>query len=65
MFLRWFSFFKEPAGIVCHAFEAFSRGCILLGLEMISVLPIIFKLPFKITEFANLLRMFSRFYPHF
>ena len=23
-------FFKKPAGIVCHAFEAFSRGCILL-----------------------------------
>ena len=23
-------FFKETAGIVCHASEAFSRGCILL-----------------------------------
>ena len=22
-------FFKEPAEIVCHDFEAFSRGCIL------------------------------------
>ena len=27
-------FFKEPAGIVCHAFEAFSRGCILSELKI-------------------------------
>ena len=35
--------FKEPAGTVCHSFEAFIRDCILLELEMISFLPIIFK----------------------
>ena len=36
-FLDGSRFFKEPAGIVCHAFEAYSRGwCILLELEMIS-----------------------------
>ena len=34
-------FFKEPAGIVYHAFEALSRGCILLELKMISFLPMI------------------------
>ena len=28
------AFFKELAGIVCHAFEEFSRGWILLELEM-------------------------------
>ena len=34
LFLDGSLFFKEPpAGIVCHAFEAFSRGCILLELE--------------------------------
>ena len=33
---------KEAAGIVCHAFEAFSRGCILLELEMISFPIIVF-----------------------
>ena len=33
--------FKEAAGIVCHAFEALSRGCVLLDLEMISFLSII------------------------
>ena len=27
-------FFKEPAEIENHAFEAFSRGCILLEFEM-------------------------------
>ena len=52
-------FFKKPAGIVCHAFEAFSRVCILLKLEMIGFLPIIFKLFFRVTGFAPLLRMFS------
>ena len=41
MFLDGSRFFKESTGIVCHAFEAFSRGCILLELEMISFLPII------------------------
>ena len=29
-FLDGSRFFKEPAGIACYAFEAFSRGCILL-----------------------------------
>ena len=47
-----------PAGIVCHAFEAFSSGCILL--ELFSS----YKLFFRVTEFSRLL-MFSRFYPHF
>ena len=50
--------FKEPAGTVCHSFEAFSRGCILLELEMISFLPIIFKLFFRVAGFAQLLRVF-------
>ena len=40
-FLDGSRFFEEPAEIVCHTFEAFSRGCILLELEMISFLPII------------------------
>ena len=26
---RWLLLFKEPAGIVCRTFEAFSRVCIL------------------------------------
>ena len=39
MFLK--EFFKELAGKVCHAFEAFSRGCISLELEMIGFLPMI------------------------
>ena len=30
VFLDGSRFFKEPAGIACYAFEAFSRGCILL-----------------------------------
>ena len=38
-FLDGFCFLKEPAGTVCHGFEAFSRGCILLELEMISFYP--------------------------
>ena len=57
--------FKEPAGTVCHSFEAFSRGCILLELEMISFLSIIFKLFFRVAGFAYLLRIFSCFYSHF
>ena len=40
-FLDGSCFFKEPAGIVYYAFEAFSRGCILLELGMINFLPII------------------------
>ena len=32
-----FRFFKEPLGIFCHAFEAFSRDCILLELKIIIV----------------------------
>ena len=31
---------KEQVGIVCHAFEVFTRGSILLELEMICFLPI-------------------------
>ena len=42
------------------AFETFSRGCILLELKIIN-----YKLFFRVTEFAQLLRMFSRFYLHF
>ena len=38
---------KEPAGTVCHPFEAFSRGFILLELEVINFLPIIFKIVFR------------------
>ena len=70
LFFRCFSdssrFFKESAGIVRHAFEAFSRGCILLiELKMISFLSIIFNFFFRVPGFAHLLEMFSRFYPHF
>ena len=67
-FLDGSRFFKEPAGISCYAFEAFSRGCILLELEMISFLPIIVVFLysfFLVTELAHLLRMFLRFYTHF
>ena len=45
---------KEPAGIVHHAFKVFSRGCILLELEMISFLPIVFKLFFRVNIFTFL-----------
>ena len=45
LFFVWFldgsRFFKEPIGIVCHAFEAFSRGSILLEFEMTSFVSII------------------------
>ena len=63
-------FFKESAGTACHTFEAFKRGCLLLELEMTSFLPIMYNcfLPinlFRVTEFAHLLRIFSRFYPLF
>ena len=37
LFLDGSHFFKEPAGIVCHAFEAFSRGCVLIELKTIIV----------------------------
>ena len=30
--------FKEPAGTVCHSFEAFSRDYMLLELEMYLIL---------------------------
>ena len=40
--LGGFRFFNEPAGKVCHASEALSRGFVLLELEMILFLPIIF-----------------------
>ena len=36
-FIDGSSFFKEAARIICHAFEAFSRGCILLELKVIIV----------------------------
>ena len=39
--------FNEPARILSHAFEAFSRGFILLELEMISFLPSWICLSFK------------------
>ena len=64
-FLDSSRFFKEPAGIVCYAFEAFSRSCILLELKMISFLSKIFKLFFRVTGFAHLLRLLSHFYCHF
>ena len=54
--------------MVCHAFEAFSRDCILLELEMISFLPIIAVFLdsfFIVTELSHLLKMFLRFYTHF
>ena len=35
--------FKEPAGTVSYSFEAFSTGCIILKLQMISFFPIIFQ----------------------
>ena len=57
--------FKEPAGTVCHSFEAFSRDRILLELEMISFLPIISKRFFRAAGFAHLSRIFSYFYCHF
>ena len=56
--------FKEPAGTVCHSFEAFSRGCIFLELEIISFLPIIFTLFFSVAGFAHLLSTFVCFYSH-
>ena len=59
-----FRFFKEPAGIVCHAFAAFN----IERLPFIRVKNDKFsssKLFFRVTEFAHLLRMFSRFHPYF
>ena len=44
-------------------FETFSGGFILLQLEIISFIPIIFKLLFRGAGFAHYLRMFSRFFP--
>ena len=37
LFLEASHFLKEPAGIVCHAFEVFSRGYILIALKIIIV----------------------------
>ena len=54
-FLDVSRFFKEPARIAYHIFEAFSRGCISLELEMISFL----KYLFRITGFAHLLRLLA------
>ena len=48
--------FEKPAGTVCHSFEAFSRGCILLDLEMISFHPIIFKHFFGVARFIHFLK---------
>ena len=60
------AFLKAPAGIVCHALEPISRGYILLELEILSfLLKYNVKLFFRVTGFVHLLRMFSRFYPHF
>ena len=53
---------KEPVGTVCHAFEAFSRGYILLELEMIGFLPIIFKLFFRVAGFAHVSMALSPFF---
>ena len=58
------AFFKEPAGIVCHTFVAFS----IQRLHFIRVTNDKFyscQLFFRVTEFAHFLRLFSRFYPHF
>lgn len=52
-------YFKEPAGITCQAFEAFSRSWILLELE-ISFLPVIFKRFFRPTGFARFLSPFLK-----
>ena len=64
-FLVSFRFFKEPAGIACYAFEVFSRGCVLLELEMKNLSSKAFKLFFRETGLAHLLRLFSHFYRHF
>lgn len=49
-FLDGSLFFEKLAEIVCYAFESFIRGCILLEVEVVSFLPIIFKLFFRFTE---------------
>ena len=49
-FLDGWRFFREPAEIVCNTFEAFSRGYILWESEIISFLPILFKLFSRGTE---------------
>ena len=41
-FLVVLAFFKKPAEILCQLFQAFSGGCILSELEMISFLPVNF-----------------------
>ena len=55
-FLDVSRFFKEPARIVYHTLEAFSRGCISLEWEMISFLKYPF---FRITGFAHILRLLA------
>ena len=68
LFWGWFlngSGFKGIAGSVCHIFETFRRGSILLELKLISFLPIVSKLIFNVAQFDHLLRMFSCFYPLF
>ena len=69
LFFGWFlhgsRFLKKPAGIACQAFKALSRGWILLELEKISFFLWFSNFSFRLTGFARLLRMFSRFYTHF
>ena len=55
-------FFKEPAPIVFVFCEGFSGGFILFELEMVSFLPIVFKLFFRESGFAHYLRTFHRFF---
>ena len=57
--------FKNPVGTACHSFEAFSRDYFLLELEMISFLPIIFKVFLRVAGFGHFLRIFSCFYSDF
>ena len=61
LFFRYFLNFKEPAQFFCVFFEVF-RGFILLELEMISFLPLIFKLFLREVGCTHYLRMFSRFF---
>ena len=56
-FLDGSGYFQEPAGIACYAFEAFSRGCILLEQEMISFFLSSYEIFLRVTEFGHLLRM--------
>ena len=63
-FFRWLSLFKEPAGIACSAFEAFSRACIFLEEEMITFLSIFLQNFLKsnriYSPFKNVLSLFLK-----